>query len=139
MPENQMTRDEIQERLLQSPFHQWLGLDVTELDEEAIVIRVPWRDEFVVNPRVGYMHGGILATIIDIAGDYAVAAKVGRPFPTVDMRVDFHRAALKGDIFCRGAVVKLGRIFAVAEATVRDADGNLLASGRGVYAVAAPK
>ncbi len=139
MPENKMNRDQLQERLLQSPFHQWLSLDVTEVNEQEIVIRVPWRSEFVVNVKVGYTHGGILATIIDIAGDYAIAAKLGRPFPTVDMRVDYHRAALEGDIFATGRVVKLGRLFAVAEASVLDADNNLLASGRGVYAVAAPK
>ena len=139
MPENKMNRDQLQERLLQSPFHQWLALDVTEVNEEEIVIRVPWRSEFVVNVKAGYMHGGILATIIDVAGDYAVAAKLGRPFPTVDMRVDYHRAALEGDIFAQARVIKLGRLFAVAEASVLDADDNLLASGRAVYAVAAPK
>lgn len=139
MPENKMNRDQLQERLLQSPFHQWLALDVTEVNEEEIVIRVPWRNEFVVNVKAGYMHGGILATIIDVVGDYAVAAKLGRPFPTVDMRVDYHRAALEGDIFAQGRVIKLGRLFAVAEATVLDSEDNLLASGRAVYAVAAPK
>lgn len=139
MPENKLNREQLHERIVQAPFHQWLGLEVTEVDEDGILIRIPWREEFVVNTAVGYAHGGILATIIDVAGDYALAAKLGRPYPTVDMRVDYHRAATEGDMFARAKVVKLGKLFSVAEASVYDAENRLLASGRGVYAVAAPK
>jgi uncharacterized protein (TIGR00369 family) len=139
MPENKMNQEQLQQRLMRAPFHRWLGLEVTGVDEDGIDIRIPWRDEFFVNKEAGYAHGGILATVIDMAADYALAAKLGRPFPTVDMRVDYHRAAKAGDMTVRASVVKLGKIFSVGEASVYDADGNLLASGRAVYAVAAPK
>lgn len=139
MPENKLTREELHERIVRAPFHQWLGLEVTAVEEDHIEVRVPWRDEFVVNVDVGYAHGGILATLIDVVGDYALAAKLGRPYPTVDMRVDYHRAALPGEMVVRGKVVKLGKMFSVAEASVFDAEDRLLASGRAVYAVAAPK
>jgi uncharacterized protein (TIGR00369 family) len=139
MPENKMTREELHERITRAPFHQWLGLEVTGVDEEGIDVRIPWRDEFVVNVQVGYAHGGILATVIDVVGDFALAAKLGRPYPTVDMRVDYHRAAMPGDMRARGRVVKLGKMFSVAETSVHDSNGKLLASGRAVYAVAAPK
>lgn len=139
MPENKLTLAQLQDRVLRAPFHQWLGLEVTGLTEQEVEFRVPWRDEFYVNTEAGYAHGGILAALIDMAADYALAAKLGRPFPTVDMRVDYHRAAKAGPLIARAKVVKLGRIFAVGEAFVYDEDDNLLASGRGVYAVAAPK
>jgi uncharacterized protein (TIGR00369 family) len=55
------------------------------------------------------------------------------------MRVDYHAAATPGDLIARGKVVKAGRQFSTAEAQVFDAQGKLLASGRGTYFTAPPK
>ena len=133
MAENKMTLAELQDRITQAPFHQWLGLKVAEVTEDGIQITVPWRQEFLVNAEAGYAHGGILATLIDTASDYALAAKIGGPVPTVDLRVDYHRAAKEGEITVQARVIKLGRPFSTAEASVFDAEGRLLASGRGVF------
>ncbi len=133
MAENQMTKAELQERITLAPFHKWLGLNVVEMNEDANNVSVPWREEFVVNPKAGYTHGGILAAIIDIAADYTLAAKIGAPIPTVDLRVDYHRPAMPGELTVEARPIKLGRTFSTAEAFVYDSQGTLLASGRGVY------
>ena len=133
MPKNKMSRDELAKRITLAPFHQWLGLKLTAMDENGIELMVPWREEFVVNVDLGYTHGGILATLIDVAADYAIAAKLGRPVPTIDMRVDYHRPAFQGDLIVRANVLKLGSNFSTGEAQVADNKGKLLASGRGVY------
>ena len=133
MAENKMTRDELQERITLAPFHQWLDIRVSEVNDDGIRISVPWREEFVVNPKRGYAHGGILATLIDIAADYALAVKIGTPVPTVDLRVDYHRAAMPGELTVKARVLNLGRTFSSAEAKIYDSDSRLLASGRGVY------
>ena len=133
MAENKMTRDELQERITLAPFHQWLDIRVSEVNDDGIRISVPWREEFVVNPKRGYAHGGILATLIDIAADYALAVKIGAPVPTVDLRVDYHRAAMPGEFTGKARVLNLGRTFSTAEAMIYDSEGRLLASGRGVY------
>lgn len=134
-----MTEAELRDRITQAPYHKWLGLDLAELTENGIALTVPWREEFVVNTKVGYTHGGILATLIDIAADYALAAKLGGPIPTVDLRIDYHRPAMQGTLTVTARVIKLGRTFSTAEAEVRDAEGALLASGRGVYHSAPPR
>jgi len=56
--------------------------------------------------------------------------------PTIDLRVDYHRAAMPGDLVARGKVVKFGSSISVAEASIFDEAGVLLASGRGVYSTA---
>lgn len=139
MPENKMSRDDLAARITVAPFHQWLGVELTGYDEDGIEVTVPWREEFVVNPQVGYTHGGILAALIDMAADYAVAAKLGRPVPTIDMRVDYHRPAMQGKLICKAQVVKMGGQFSTGDAQVFDEAGKLLASGRGVYLTASPK
>ncbi len=133
-----LDRNALEARIQKAPFHQWLGLTVDEVTAQGITVRAKWREEFVVNAEGGYTHGGILATLIDIVADYALAASLGRPFPTVDLRVDYHRPALRGDLVCKGRVIKTGAQVSSAEASIFDGDGRLLASGRGVYLTAVP-
>ncbi|HEY0291415.1 MAG TPA: PaaI family thioesterase [Hansschlegelia sp.] len=127
-------RETLDARIRRAPYHQWLGLSIVEAGDGEIVIELPWRDEFVVNPEGGYAHGGILATLVDLTADWAIATRLGRPFPTIDLRVDYHRAATKGLLRARGRIIKLGSSFSTAEASVEDEAGRLLASGRGTYA-----
>ena len=53
--------------------------------------------------------------------------------------MDFHRAARPGDLTATARVVRMGGTNSVAEAQVHDGEGNLIASGRGVYFTAAAK
>lgn len=129
---------EIQARLLKGPYHQWLGLQVLEVGEGSIELSATWREEWVVNVEGGYTHGGILAALVDLTADWALVSRTGRGVPTIDLRVDYHRPA-KGDLRASGKVIKFGKQFSVAEAQIFDAEGNLVASGRGVYSTPAAK
>jgi len=132
------TAAEVQARLLRGPYHQWLGLSVLEVGEGEITLKATWREEWVVNPDGGYTHGGILAALVDLSADWALVSSTGKGVPTVDLRVDYHRPAARGDLTANGKVVKFGGQFSVAEARVLDADGKLVASGRGVYLTPKP-
>ncbi|MCP2331632.1 MULTISPECIES: PaaI family thioesterase [Actinoalloteichus] len=125
---------EVERLLRQGPFHEWLGLRVLSVGEDRIELAFAWRPEWVADPDAGYTHGGILATIVDLTADWALVSRLGRGVPTVDMRVDYHRAASRGeDLTAVGEVVRFGRTLAVAEARVHDGQGRLVASGRGLY------
>jgi uncharacterized protein (TIGR00369 family) len=126
----------LNERLRRGPYHRWLGIQVVQATAGEIVVEVPWREEFVVNPEAGYTQGGILATVVDLVADWALVTQLGRPFPTVDLRVDYHRPALKGTLRATGTVLRLGSTFSTCEAYVHDEAGKLVASGRGTYATA---
>jgi uncharacterized protein (TIGR00369 family) len=134
-----LTPAAVEEMITRGPFNKWLGLRIQKVDEEGIELIATWREEWVVNPQRRYTHGGILAAIIDLTADWALVAHTGRGVPTIDMRVDYHRAAMPGDLTAKGRIVKLGSQFSVSEASVYDKDGALLASGRGVYLTAPPK
>ena len=92
-----------------------------------------------MNPDRKYTHGGILAAIVDVAADYAIAAQLGRPVPTIDIRVDYHKAAMPGDLTAKAKIVRNGSQYSTAEAYVYDKEGALVASGRGTYFTAPPK
>jgi uncharacterized protein (TIGR00369 family) len=139
MSEAGLTLEEIQERLSRGPFNRWLNFKVTKADEDGLEVEAGWREEWVVNPDRRYTHGGILSAIIDVAADYAIAAKIGRPVPTIDLRVDFHKAAMPGDLTAKARIVRLGGQYSTAEALLYDKNGELVASGRGTYFTAPPK
>ena len=134
-----MTLEEVKKLVTQAPFHQWLGIEVLALPADGIEVKATWREEWVVNRELRYTHGGILATLIDLAADWALVKHTGRGVPTIDMRIDYHAVAMPGDLFARGKVIKFGRQFSTAEAHVFNSDGKLLASGRGTYFTAPPK
>jgi uncharacterized protein (TIGR00369 family) len=139
MSEQQISAEKLQELLSRGPFNKWLNFTVLKSDADGVELKAAWREEWVVNVERRYTHGGILAAIVDVAGDFAIAAKLGRPVPTIDMRVDYHKAAMPGDLTAKGRVVRLGSQFTTAEAHVYDKDGALVASGRGTYFTAPPK
>jgi uncharacterized protein (TIGR00369 family) len=112
---------------------------VLNIDDDGIEVKAQWREEWVVNPDRRYTHGGILAAIVDVAADYAIASRLGRPVPTIDVRVDYHKAAMPGDVTARARIVRMGSQYSTAEASVYDHEGSLVASGRGTYFTAPPK
>jgi len=134
-----MTVDKLQQIISRGPFNQWLNFTILKIDAAGIELKAAWREEWVVNPDRRYTHGGILAAIVDVAADYAIAAQLGRPVPTIDIRVDYHKAAMPGDLIAKAKIVRSGSQYSTAEAYVYDQEGALVASGRGTYFTAPPK
>jgi len=134
-----ITLARVQELVTRGPYHQWLGLKVVAVHEDGIELKATWREEWVVNPDRRYTHGGVLATLVDLGADWAMVRKLGRGVPTISLHVDYHAVAMPGDLTIRGKVVRMGAQFSTAEAHVFDAQGKLIASGRGTYLTAAPK
>ena len=139
MSETRLGPDQIQQLITRGPFNKWLDFKVIKADADGLEVRATWREEWVVNPDRRYTHGGILAAIIDVAADYAIAVELGRPVPTIDLRVDYHKAAMPGDLTAKSRVVRMGSQYSTAEAAVYDKDGTLVASGRGTYFTAQSK
>jgi len=139
MAEEMLTVDKLQQLITRGPFNKWLNFTVLKIDEDGIEIKAAWREEWVVNPDRRYTHGGILAAIVDVAADYAIAARFGRPVPTIDVRVDYHKAAMPGDLTAKARIIRMGSQYSTAEANVYDHEGALVASGRGTYFTAPPK
>lgn len=135
----QWTPERVEALITRAPYHQWLGLKVLAVDENGIEIKATWREEWVVNPERRYTHGGVLAALVDLAADWAMVTRTGRGVPTISLHVDYHSAALPGDLVARGRVIRFGSQVSTAEAQIFDRDGKLVASGRGTYLTAQPK
>jgi uncharacterized protein (TIGR00369 family) len=133
-----LTLEQIEAIVTRAPYHKWLGLKVVTVGDDEIELKATWREEWVVNLERRFTHGGILAALIDLGADWAMVRTLGRGVPTIDMRVDYHSVALPGDLTIKGKIVRMGGQFSVSEARIFDAEGKLLASGRGTYFTAPP-
>ncbi|MBK5010876.1 PaaI family thioesterase [Pseudomonas sp. S60] len=126
-----LTPAQLRTVVLANPFNRWLGLDVQRLDEREIELRVPGRAEFIGTQALQRVHGGILGSLVDTGCGYAVMAATGQGVSTVNLQVDFHRAASLGELRVTGRLLHRGSRICSAEAFIHDAEGLLVASGRG--------
>lgn len=131
--------EKVRELLTAPAYHRWLGLELVDADAGRVVVGMPYRDEFTADPAGSYVHGGLVATLADVAGDFALVTELGYGVPTIDLRVDYLRPALPGT-YLRGigTVVRRGRQLGVADICVVGDDDKQLAVARGLYGTAAP-
>jgi uncharacterized protein (TIGR00369 family) len=127
--------DELARWLTESPFHQVLGLRLESVDSQrqAVVLRCGFDPGVERAAGTGQYHGGVIASLIDIAGDFALIATLGHGVPTINFRVDYLRPAANTDLLARAQVRKAGRTIGVVDIEVTDTSGRLIAVGRGCY------
>jgi uncharacterized protein (TIGR00369 family) len=127
--------EQISALLDESPFHKVLGLRLEALDSasQAVAIRCVFGPQLERSPGSGQYHGGVIASLIDVAGDFALIAALGHGVPTINFRVDYLRPGRQGDLIARARVRKAGRTIGVVDIEVEDDRGVLIAVGRGSY------
>ena len=131
----EMNIEEVQASLDQSPFISFMQLKVVSIDQDKlqIVLKMPMRPEFERGVGTGQWHGGAIASLIDVAGDYALVMKVGGGVPTVNFRTDYLRPLMNTDMTATATVRRAGRTIAVVDIDITNDEGKLCAVGRGTY------
>ena len=133
------TVDELQQWLLISPFQRWLDIRASAITDHGIELLLPWREEMVSNPSGpggAVMHGGVLASVIDLAGLYSLLARRIIAVSTVDLFVDYHAAVTRGELRVQTQVLRVGASVSTVRTEIFAGDDALVASGRGAYRMA---
>jgi len=126
---------ELQEHLQSPPFHQLFDLTCVRLDRDAGELELLMRYTPSVERSAGtrQYHGGAIASLIDIAGDYGLWAVLGFGVPTINIRIDYLRPASATDLKAIARIRRVGRTVGVVDIDVLDDQGRLIAIGRGTY------
>ncbi|MEM1152583.1 MAG: PaaI family thioesterase [Pseudomonadota bacterium] len=126
---------ELEAMLMESPFHQVLGLQLgaSNIKETWLELKMPFNSAIERAPDSGQYHGGVIASLIDIAGDFALIWALGFGVPTINFRTDYVRPAFNTALRARATIRRIGRTVGVVDIDVFDDTNRLIAVGRGCY------
>jgi uncharacterized protein (TIGR00369 family) len=94
------------------PHCKKLGMKVMTASDGQLTLELPYQPEISGLDSEGYVHGGILTTMMDTVCGFAVTASLPAPefCPTLDLRIDhMRRASTKGPIFAWAECYKITR------------------------------
>lgn len=120
-----------------SPYFSLLSMEIKNLGWGTCVLEVEL-DEKHLQP-FGYVHGGLIASVIDATAFWAVFPQVkdGMGLTTVEMKVNYLAPVQSGKIVANGRCIKIGRTLALGEAYVNSTEGSLLAHGTATMMIVA--
>lgn len=117
-----------------------IGIEFISMGEGRAVMRVPWREAFVIDPESQVIASGIATALIDQACGMAINATRERPttFVTLDLRIDYMRpAAPRAGLTCEAECYKVTRSVSFVRAKVWDADdADLVATAQATFILA---
>lgn len=112
-------------------FARFLGLAFEYLpqdapDAEKDLCRVTFEVADVLRNPQGVLHGGAIASAMDISMGHLVK-KVAGPGATIEMKIQFLRPVAEGRVTCEGRFLRRGRSLSFMESRLYDPDGKLSA------------
>ena len=117
-------------------FNRWCGIAVTHAEPGSVTIEIDWRDEF--GQYSGYLHAGLIGTLIDTACGYAAATMAGPNLLASSYMVNCLRPATGKKFIARAHVVKPGKsqVFTACDLFALSDDGEkLVANGQTLLTV----
>ncbi len=116
-----------------APWVQALNLQVVLADGGCAQLRLPFSPELC--RQGGTVCGQAFASAADTAMVFAVSSQVGNfvPMTTVNLNINFMRAAAQTDVLITARVVKPGRTLMFGNIDMTDEQGKLLAQATTSY------
>jgi uncharacterized protein (TIGR00369 family) len=89
-----------------SPYSRELGLELQSVQPDWCVIKVPYDERLVGNPRTQVLHGGVVTALLDSCYGLAIFVRMNqlRAMATLDLRIDYLKPATPGRHVLGGAV-----------------------------------
>lgn len=131
-------------------FNQILGLKLWHPGPGAPVLRMAMRPELVGHYLYGRLHGGVISSVLDVAGATALMLAIADKHPsdsadqvmhrfarmgTIDLRVDFLRPGIGQFFEATAEVTRLGGRVGSTLMRLSSDDGTLVATAAAAYVV----
>ena len=123
--------------LAAQPFSQLVGVELIRFTPEETELRLSIRDG--LKQHIGVVHGGVLASLADIALTFAGAAALGGvAVITSEIKINYVRPAVEGTLIARAAPLSAGRRQSVVRCEIyvlHDGVEKLCAAAQGTIVV----
>jgi uncharacterized protein (TIGR00369 family) len=131
-PMDPLARQWIDGVVLGSPVAKAIGATLVSAEVDAVTVDLPFDEQLTTMP--GLTHGGVLATLIDIAGAAAsatgVRAEDGATGGATSHLAVSYLSPARGDLRAVATVIHRTRSATNADVRVSNASGQLVASGQ---------
>ena len=90
-------------------------------------VRISCRKREDLLQQQGFLHGGVVTSLADVACGYAALTTMPDHFEvlTVELKINLMRPAAADEVIATGEVIKAGKSLSVVEATVTDPKGGV--------------
>ena len=112
--------DRIRQSFNQQAFMRTIGATLESVESGTVTITCGFGER--LTQQHGLLHGGLLATLVDVACGYAALSVMpaDREVLTVEFKIHFLKPAKTERVFAVGQVVQAGRTLTVCEGSVFD-------------------
>jgi uncharacterized protein (TIGR00369 family) len=116
------------------PFLEHIGAVIEDLDQGIAVLSIDIKDYHL--QHLGYVHGGVISSLADNTGWYAVISNLpeNKTSVTIEIKINYLKPAKEGKLKAIGRVLKLGKSVAFATVELYSND-DLVAYATGTYAI----
>ncbi len=135
---------------LEIPFNRMLGLQLEEMEQTHITMSFDMKNDLVGNFLHGILHGGVISSVLDMAGGMAAMssviykhadkaddeiAKIIGKTSTIDMQVSFIRPGKGTRFIAKAYVINTGNKISFTRMELFNQESTLLATGTATYMV----
>jgi uncharacterized protein (TIGR00369 family) len=93
--------------------------------------------DYMYNPQ-GSLHGGVIATALDISMGHLIKRTTGHGGATLELKTQYMRRVTAGRMRCEARYLKQGRSVSYLETRMWDGEGKLAAVTTATFQVRAP-
>jgi len=153
--DTEISKDQVREMIAtlfqeRVPFNQLIGLEVATYEKDNIELKIKMKPELVGNILHGILHGGVTASILDVAGGMVIfnqtleqmklvteesVVKKIQNLGTIDLRIDYLRPGRGSEFTATATVIRAGNKVAVARMELHNEKGDHIAFGTGTYMI----
>ncbi|MEO7649888.1 MAG: PaaI family thioesterase [Bryobacteraceae bacterium] len=115
------------------PFNELLGIRLVRAHKDGVTIECNLRDELL--NASGVLHGGVTATMADVAVGIAITHQLGRPraATTIEMKLNYLRPVIHGKIVARAKLLRVGQTVCCGSVSLYDSAKQLVGSALVTY------
>jgi len=121
------------------PHNRELGMKAVGLHSNGITAELPYHARLVGNPETGFLHGGVITTLLDATCGVSVLIAMPKPLriATLDLRIDYLKPATpKRSVFCKASCYKITRHVAFVRGLAHHGDeDDPIASAAGSFMI----
>lgn len=155
MAEEKVTREMVQDFIKELfdahiPFHRLIGLKIIESRSDHVEIKIGMRDDLIGNFYHRMLHGGVISTVLDVAGglvallstfdkienldiDYLKKRLVN--VGTIDIHINFLMPGRGVEFTATASVIRHGAKVAVTRMELKNEKNELIAAGTATYMI----